>query len=126
MNVIGDILPAATVRWRRQSETKSMNSVGTSGGIFIAALVALAGPAAAGVACTPDGFQRVQGELVSTPFCQDNLVGRVAREYGLKVTDAEIRNNPNRKADVCRFVGQDIRAKHACQGLDAQERGGKF
>lgn len=95
-----------------------------AGAALAASLIATS--AEARIECTADGFQVVQGSLLSTPFCQDNLVGRVAREYGVRVSDSEIRNNPNRKADVCRFVGQDIRVKHACQGFDAQERGGRF
>jgi len=78
-----------------------------------AALIALGGSAEARIKCV-DGNQLVNGSLIATPYCQDNLVGKVARQHGFKVSDAEIRNNPNTKRHVCRFVGQDIRLTTAC------------
>ncbi|MFN0217823.1 MAG: hypothetical protein ACKVP4_03295 [Hyphomicrobium sp.] len=87
------------------------------------ALSLVAVPAAfAKIRCSADGFQYVQGSWLSTPYCQDNLVAKVARQYGVKVSDAEIRYNPNRKAEVCRFVGHDIRIRNACQGLEGDRR----
>jgi hypothetical protein len=91
-------------------------------GVLAAASLGAA-PSAAAIKCTADGYQVVQGQLLSTPFCQDNLIGKVARQYGVKVSDAEIRNNPNKKAEVCRFVGADIRIKSACQGYADEQRG---
>lgn len=79
-------------------------------------------PASAKIRCSPDGFQYVQGSWLSTPYCQDGLVGKVARQYGVRVSDAEIRWNPNRKAEVCRFVGHDIRIRNACQGFEGDRR----
>lgn len=61
-----------------------------------------------------NGQQVVQGSLLSTPYCQDELVAQVAREHGHRVSGAAIRNNPNIKRDVCRFVGRDIRIQLAC------------
>lgn len=77
------------------------------------ALIAAAAPAEARIRCV-DGNQVVNGSLIATPYCQDNLVGKVAREHGLRVSDSEIRNNPNTKRHVCRFVGRDIRLTTAC------------
>ncbi len=86
-----------------------------------------AAPAAAKIVCSADGFQRVQGAWLSTPYCQDNLVAKVARQYGVRVSDAEIRYNPNRKADVCRLIGRDIRVRQACgSSPGGQERGRSF
>ncbi|PPC85402.1 MAG: hypothetical protein CTY31_02845 [Hyphomicrobium sp.] len=70
-------------------------------------------PAHAKIACE-DGFQRVQGNWLATPYCQDALLGKVARQYGMKASDAHIRNNPNFKRHVCRLVGQDIRVRSTC------------
>ncbi len=61
-----------------------------------------------------DGFQSVGGNLISTPYCQDQLVPRWPRTYGIKVSAREIRSNPNRKRHVCQFIGRDIRVQHAC------------
>ncbi len=91
--------------------------------VATAALVAFANPAAARIACK-NGYQLVNGSLISTPYCQDALVGSVAREYGLKVSDAEVMSNPNLKRNVCQFVGRDIRLSNAC--VDANTAGRRF
>lgn len=75
--------------------------------------VAAAVPASAGIRCF-DGNQLVNGSLIATPYCQDELVFKVARLYGVKTSAAEIRNNPNHKRNVCQFVGRDIRIYQAC------------
>lgn len=61
-----------------------------------------------------NGFQLVAGNLIATPYCQDALLAKVAREYGRKASDARVRNNPNYKREVCRFVGHDIRVSEHC------------
>src|SRR5262249_7448438 len=87
----------------------------------LAALVA--DPAAARITCK-DGYQLVNGNLIATPYCQDALVGSVAREYGVKVSDSEVMNNPNLKRNVCQFVGRDIRLATAC--VDVNSVGRRF
>jgi hypothetical protein len=77
-------------------------------------------PAEAGIKCI-DGFQIVSGSRIATPYCQDKLVAQVARERGMKVSEAEIRNNPNYKRHICQFVGRDIRIYQAC--IDANSFG---
>jgi hypothetical protein len=84
------------------------------------ALVASAEPAEARIKCV-NGFQIVNGSPISTPYCQDELVAKVAREYGLKVSAASIRNNPNLKHNVCRHIGRDNRIYMAC--IDANSVG---
>lgn len=86
------------------------------------ALTALAAPAEAKIKCR-DGYQIVNGGPIVTPYCQDNLVAQVARQHGLKVSDAAVRNNPNTKREVCRFVGRDIRIYQAC--IDVNSAGGR-
>lgn len=86
------------------------------GGVLaVVAMASLAGhaPAHAKIQCL-DGFQRVQGNWLATPYCQDALLGKVARQYGMTASDAHIRNNPNFKRHVCRLVGQDIRVRSTC------------
>ena len=80
-----------------------------------------AAPVAAGIHCR-NGYQIVNGALIATPYCQDELVFKVAREYGLKTTAAEIRNNPNHKRHLCRFVGRDIRVQLACTDANSAGR----
>jgi len=97
---------------------------GASIGGFCAAvalgLAGGAGPADARIKCV-DGFQIVSGSPIATPYCQDELVAVVAREYGMKVSAAAIRNNPNLKRNVCQHVGRDNRIYIAC--IDANSVG---
>ncbi|MGD9869332.1 MAG: hypothetical protein AB7U38_15190 [Hyphomicrobiales bacterium] len=68
-----------------------------------------------------DGYQIVSGSPIATPYCQDELVAVVAREYGMKVSAAAIRNNPNLKRNVCQHIGRDNRIYVAC--IDANSVG---
>lgn len=78
-------------------------------------LALTAAPAFAGIKCV-NGMQVIGDKLHATPFCQDNYLARIARSRGINVSNAEIRNNPNKKRDVCDFIGQDIRISHICDG----------
>ena len=60
------------------------------------------------------GFQRVNGQMIATPYCQDEDLAEVARGYGFRASAAQIRNNPNFKKEICRFVFQDIRVQITC------------
>lgn len=82
-----------------------------------------AAPAQARIVCRGD-YQLVQGNLISTPYCADNYVAEVARKYGMRVSDAEIRNNPNKKREVCRFIGHDIRVSEHCNNEAIRGRRG--
>lgn len=85
--------------------------------IFGAAAVAAASlapsAASAKIQCK-DGYQIIKGEELATPFCQDENLADVARTYGVQVSGREMRTNLNRKAEVCRFIGHDIRVREAC------------
>lgn len=76
-------------------------------------LVAFSGAVEARIKCR-NGAQFVDGNYLVTPYCQDKLLAQVAREYGMRVSDGRIRNNPNFKREVCRLVGQDIRISEHC------------
>jgi hypothetical protein len=81
----------------------------------LAAWVA-ATPVAAEIKCN-DGNQLIQGNWMATPYCQDKLLAQVANARGFKTTFAAIRNNPNHKKELCRFLYTDIRVQMTC--LDA-------
>lgn len=75
---------------------------------------AFAQPAAAIDCDGPD--QRVGDRWLSTPYCQDNYIAHVARtSYGIRVSDYAIRQNPSKKAEVCRYIGHDNRVNAYCQ-----------
>lgn len=84
-----------------------------------------ASPAKAAIKCE-NGYQRVQGNLISTPYCQDALLAAVARQYGFKTSAAAIRENPNHKREICRFVGRDIRVQEGCITANPNGRGRSY
>jgi hypothetical protein len=73
--------------------------------------------------CT-QGYQRVQGQLIATPYCQDEYLAQVARQYGVKASAAQLRNNPNFKKEVCRTVFSDIRVQTTCMDAGVPEHFG--
>lgn len=75
--------------------------------------VATASPAAAKIRCKGI-FQVTKNGLISTPLCQDREIARVARSYGWRVTDAQVRNNPLKKVEICQALGGDTRLQGAC------------
>jgi hypothetical protein len=81
---------------------------------------ALATPVAARIKCVK-GSQRVQGKLIATPYCQDQYLAQVAREYGFKASAARIRNDPNYKKQICQFVFNDIRVQTTCLNAGVPE-----
>jgi len=86
---------------------------------LVAAAALVATPAAA-IKCE-NGFQRVQGNLIATPYCQDQYLAQVAQERGFKASAAKIRNNPNYKKELCRFVSSDIRVQQTCLNAGVPE-----
>ena len=85
--------------------------------LILGLLPVLATPAAAHIACDGE-FQVVEGHEISTPYCSDTVLAKVAREIGEKVTGREVRNNPNIKDEVCRFMGDDPRVRDDCNEDD--------
>lgn len=84
-----------------------------------------AGAGAGGIKCR-NGYQIVSGNLIATPYCQDALLAQVAREHGMSASAARVRNNPNYKREVCRFVGNDIRISEHCLNETPSIRGRGF
>ena len=48
---------------------------------------------------------------MATPYCQDKLLFEVANARGFKTSFAAIRENPNHKKELCRFLFSDIRVQ---------------
>ncbi|MDJ0513338.1 MAG: hypothetical protein QNJ62_07830 [Methyloceanibacter sp.] len=65
-------------------------------------------------------FQVNKTGLVSTQICRDRQIARVARSYGWRVTDAEVRNKPLKKVQICRALGGDTRLQGACGAYNRQ------
>ncbi len=63
-----------------------------------------------------DEFQIVRGQgHISTPYCRDEYLARVARGYGIRVSGSAIRHSTSRKEEVCRTIGHDGRVSSICQ-----------
>lgn len=88
--------------------TNSLTLVAAATAIFLSSATA-----EAKIVCR-EGFQVVNGQEISTPYCNDGLIAQVAREYGVKVSEETVRNSPSSRNEVCRFVGSDIRVQHYC------------
>lgn len=73
----------------------------------------LATPASA---ITCDGNFQLQrnGQPIATPYCEDNNLAAVAREYGMRVSASAVRANPSVKEQACRLVGDDNRVRDTC------------
>jgi hypothetical protein len=86
--------------------------------VVVAVLAAVGAmfPAAAAPNCQ-DGAQLIKGNWMATPYCQDKLLFEVANSRGFTTSFAAIRNNPNHKKELCRFLFTDIRVQMTC--LDA-------
>ena len=87
------------------------------------AAVLLSVSAAQAIECE-EGYQRVGGQLIATPYCQDENLARVARSFGMNASADRIRNNPSYKQEVCRLAGRDIRVETACSTTTG--RSGRF
>ena len=77
--------------------------------------IAAASPAAARIECRGN-FQVTKYGLISTPYCEEEQIARVAQSYGHKVTGAEVRNNALTKVYLCQVYGYDTRLKGSCAG----------
>lgn len=78
-----------------------------------AALLLTCGAAQAHIVCHGE-YQVVEGQESETPYCGDNHVASVAGEHGMKVSNAEVRNDPATKDDVCRWLRGDARVRPEC------------
>jgi hypothetical protein len=68
-----------------------------------------------------DGYQLVNGQEISTPYCNDNYVAAIARKHGMKVSDAEVRNNPGTKDEICRWLSNN-EIRSYCNSSDGRGR----
>jgi hypothetical protein len=84
----------------------------------VVATILMASPAAARIECRGN-FQISKYGPISTPYCEEKQIAQVARSYGMAVTDAEVRNNPNTKVYLCQMYGGDNRLKGSCAGYNA-------
>jgi len=89
----------------------------------VAGLALSAARAQAGIQC--DGpYHIVRGQAIAAPYCEDNYLASVARQYGMRVSGRTIRASFSTKERVCRFIGHDNRVSQICAGFrpDGRDR----
>lgn len=91
-------------------------------GLALFMVAAVTQPATAEIRCNGN-YQIVAGQEIATPYCGDQYLAVVARDYGIRVTGAQIRNNPATKLEVCQIAGRDNRAQQACASSGIFDRG---
>ncbi len=91
-------------------------------GLAVLQTAALPQVADAAIVCK-DGFQKSGGGWISTPYCNDAHLAQIARKHGVKVSDAEIRSNPNTKYEICRFLSGSPTARDYCPDDGGDFRG---
>jgi hypothetical protein len=79
-----------------------------------ALLFAVAATPALAIECSGNFQVQRDGSRIATPYCEDNNLAHVARQYGARVSAQVIRANPSEKERTCRLVGDDIRVKDTC------------
>lgn len=74
-----------------------------------------------------DGNFQVQrnGDVIVTPFCQDNYLAIVAREHGMNVSARALRYSLSAKEQACRLVGHDNRVRDTCAPYRGDDRDGR-
>jgi hypothetical protein len=82
-------------------------------GLLFAGLT-LCGPASAGGIQCERGYQRIKGDTIMTPYCQDEYLAEVARQYGFSASAQRIRHDALYKKSICRYVFTDIRVQETC------------
>jgi hypothetical protein len=92
---------------------KALVTASAATAVLSAVAFPLADQAQARIVCNGP-YQMVQGSAVATPYCEDNYAASVARGYGMRVSDAAVRQNPSVKAEVCRWFGHDNRIRQIC------------
>jgi hypothetical protein len=78
----------------------------------VLALGLLSTPATAAIHC--DGaYQLVNGQAISTPYCQDEDLAAKARARNVPVSGATLRNSPETKRQVCVAVSDTACAAYS-------------
>ena len=76
-------------------------------------LAGVSGTAAARPQCDDTGHQLVDGNWITSKFCQEELAGKLAQERGSKYTAEDFHRNPAAMNEFCR-TNFDIRLMNAC------------
>jgi hypothetical protein len=100
---------------RKSNERPLMPNLNSVLAALVCAAAAIAATPASAITCEGNFQVQPNGARIATPYCEDGMLGRVAREHGASVSDHELRWNPSEKQRICRFVGDDNRVRETCQ-----------
>ncbi|MFM1814087.1 MAG: hypothetical protein RLZ98_782 [Pseudomonadota bacterium] len=78
--------------------------------------VAFSAPAEARISCSGP-WQIVDGRHIASPFCGDEHLAKVARQYGMHVSGRALRRSFAMKQETCQLVGHDNRVREICTGF---------
>jgi hypothetical protein len=95
-----------------------------AGAFFAAGIMAAAAPAQA-IECEGNFQIQRNGNMIATPYCEDQYLAIVAREYGMRVSGRQIRQNYGKKRQACRLAGYDNRVRNTCAPLLNNNRRGR-
>jgi hypothetical protein len=95
-------------------KAKTITAIAAAGALAAVIGASWTQPASAGIECRGN-FQVSEYGLINTPYCEDDYLAKVAREYGMNVSASAIRRNPGVKARACRLAGRDNRVRDTCR-----------
>lgn len=78
------------------------------------ALAALMVVPAHAIQCRGNFQVQANGNHIATPYCQDNYLAEVAREYNITTCADCIRSSLTEKNSVCSLLRFDIRVQDSC------------
>jgi hypothetical protein len=78
------------------------------------ALTALMVVPAHAIKCSGNFQVQANGNHIATPYCQDNYLAQVAREYNITTYADRIRSSLTEKNSVCSVLRFDIRVQDSC------------
>jgi hypothetical protein len=100
--------------------TRLRDATVAGAGLLLIALVPQ--PAAAKIRCD-ETYQLNKSGPVRTPYCETEYLAVVARERGIAVSGAAIRDSFGTKRRVCQSLRFDNRVSSICIGTENERRG---
>jgi hypothetical protein len=95
--------------------TRALHAGLTSFATIVVLSAASIHPAAARILCDGE-FQINKYGRIATPYCADQVIARVANEYGWRESAAQVGSNPLAKVYICQTLGTDWRLQGPCAG----------
>ncbi|MEO1711230.1 MAG: hypothetical protein AAFR70_13280, partial [Pseudomonadota bacterium] len=97
-----------------RAATRALGVCAVGGAVALAGLTVGPGQADAAIKCR-GAYQVSGGNLIATPYCEDEYLAQVARTYGSRVSARRLRRSFSAKSELCQFIGRDSRVSDICQ-----------